>query len=208
VLTGKCIERDFVGPCHLDNAVHRFAHGKLGQRGHDIIRRDGLQKCRRQVDLAAFVCRLADCADELEELSRAQNRKGKGYVMPDAGGRLRVKQVAAGGFKELEYRLVLERRRIRNIDDDVGARERLGQSLARDRIDSSLRENLTLRGEYCSVPQMGDTRRSCALVPFWPIADEVASVSTAGTTPKAQKFVPALSSSLTLCPIRSTGVVF
>src|SRR5262245_44907594 len=150
MLPGEGVEWDLLGTGNLDNAVHRFAQGELGQRCHDIIRRDGLQKSRRQMDLVSFDGRLDDPTDELEELGRSQDRKGnlrspdepllrhlgakiaafgkaigtdyrERHVVTYAGGRFGGKQVAARGLEELENRLVLERRRIRHVDDDAGA---------------------------------------------------------------------------------------
>ena len=56
--------------------------------------------------------------------------------MPHAGGRLRGKEIAAGRLEELQDRLVLERGRVRHVDDDLSAGKRLGQSLARDGVDA------------------------------------------------------------------------
>ena len=56
--------------------------------------------------------------------------------MADAGGRFRREEVAAGGLEELQDRLVLERWRVRHVDDDLGAGKRLGQALAGDGVDA------------------------------------------------------------------------
>ena len=58
------------------------------------------------------------------------------HVMLHAGGRLGGEQVAARGFEELQDRTIVERGRVRHVDDDLGADERFGQPLARDGVDA------------------------------------------------------------------------
>ena len=137
----------------------------VGQRGGDVVRRDGLHRAGDRRTVSPVGARLDDAADELEELGRAEDRVGNAGgldqvllgqlgaevaalrqavgaddrqrdVMPHAGGRFRGEQVAAGGLEELQDRLVLERRRVRHVDDDLGAGERLGQPLAGDGVDA------------------------------------------------------------------------
>ena len=57
-------------------------------------------------------------------------------MMPHASGRFRGKEVATRRLEELQNRLVLERRRIRHVDDNLSARKRFSQSLARDGVDA------------------------------------------------------------------------
>src|SRR5262245_35971187 len=52
----------------FDRAVQRFLDCDIGQRGSDIIRRDGLRKGRRQPNRLPVGSRLGDAAHELEEL--------------------------------------------------------------------------------------------------------------------------------------------
>ena len=57
-------------------------------------------------------------------------------MMAHAGGRFGGQQVAAGGLEELHGHLVLERGRVRHVDDDLGVCKRLGQPLAGDGVDA------------------------------------------------------------------------
>jgi hypothetical protein len=56
--------------------------------------------------------------------------------MPNTGGRFSGQQVTAGRFEKLEDGLVLPRRRVRHVDNDVGTIHRLGQALAGDTVDA------------------------------------------------------------------------
>ena len=57
-------------------------------------------------------------------------------VMLDAGSGFGGEQIAARRLEELQHRLVLERRRVRQVDDDLRARQRFGQPLAGDGVDA------------------------------------------------------------------------
>src|SRR5690606_199943 len=73
----------------------------------------------------------------------------KREMVPHAGGRLRGKQIAAGRLEELEGRLVLEGGRVCQVDNDLCARQRPGQSLAGDGVDAGVGRrghNLVTRG--------------------------------------------------------------
>ena len=59
-------------------------------------------------------------------------------MMLHVGGLLRGHQVAARVLEEFEHRLVFPRRRVRQIDDDLCAEERLFQSLARDGVNAGV----------------------------------------------------------------------
>jgi hypothetical protein len=59
--------------------------------------------------------------------------------MTHAGGRLGCQQVAGRDLEELQYRLILEGRRIRHVDYHLRAGQRGGQALARQRVDSGVR---------------------------------------------------------------------
>ncbi len=59
-------------------------------------------------------------------------------MMLHAGGLFRGHQVAARSLEEFEHRLVLPHRRVRQIDDNLCAGERLFQSLARDSVDAGI----------------------------------------------------------------------
>ncbi|MNR45522.1 hypothetical protein D3C85_1643770 [compost metagenome] len=54
--------------------------------------------------------------------------------MTDAGGSFGRQQVTTRGFEELEHGLVLPRRRVRHVDDDLCTIHRLGQALAGDAV--------------------------------------------------------------------------
>src|SRR5262245_57664179 len=56
--------------------------------------------------------------------------------MPHASGRFRGKEVMACRLEEFQNRLVLERRRVRHVDDDLSACKRLGQSLTSEDVDA------------------------------------------------------------------------
>src|SRR5262249_55968643 len=51
------------------------------------------------------------------------------------GSRVRGEDVAVRSLEELKHRLVLPRRRVRHIDDDVRPGERLGQPIAGDGVE-------------------------------------------------------------------------
>jgi hypothetical protein len=53
-------------------------------------------------------------------------------MMADARGRLRGEEIASRRFEELQDCLVLPRRRIRDIDNDLRTDERLSKPLAGD----------------------------------------------------------------------------
>jgi hypothetical protein len=64
---------------------------------------------------------------------------GEREMVPHAGGSLRGKEIAAGRLEEREGRLVLEGGRVCQVDDNLSARKRLGQSLAGDGVDARVR---------------------------------------------------------------------
>jgi hypothetical protein len=57
-------------------------------------------------------------------------------MVPNAGCGLGREKVAAGGLEEFQYRLVLPRRCVRQVDDNLSAGERLRQSLTSDGVDA------------------------------------------------------------------------
>src|SRR5437016_1786441 len=59
--------------------------------------------------------------------------------MADAGCGFGVEEIAGRRAEELHHRRFLERRGVRDVDDDGGAVEDLGQSLARERVDAGVR---------------------------------------------------------------------
>ena len=60
------------------------------------------------------------------------------HVVLDARRLLGREQVAGRGLEELEHRRVLERGRVGDVDDDVGALEHLGQAFAGERVDAGV----------------------------------------------------------------------
>ena len=156
---------DRFGTRQLDRAVQRLLDGDVGQRGGDVIRHDGLHQGGRQPNRLPVGGRLGDAAHELEELRRADDRVGNlggldqvflGHlraevttrkqaigadnrqrnVMSHAGGRFGGKEVAPRRLEELQDGLVLERRRVRHVDDDLSACKRFSQSLAGEGVDA------------------------------------------------------------------------
>jgi hypothetical protein len=57
-------------------------------------------------------------------------------MVPHARRRLRREDVAGRGGEELQHRRLLERRRVRHVDDHLGVRERVGQAFAGEGVDS------------------------------------------------------------------------
>ena len=57
-------------------------------------------------------------------------------VVADAGVVLGREQVAGGGREELHHRLVLERGRVRDVDDHLGPVDHLREALAGERVDA------------------------------------------------------------------------
>jgi hypothetical protein len=132
----------------------------FGQGLGDVVGGDRLDQGRGEVNFVADGARLDDADHEREELGRAQDgvgdRRGldqvflrqlgaeiaaglqalcpdhrQGDVVGDAGGLFRGQQVAARGLEEVQRGGVLERRRVGDVDDDLGAGQRLGQTLRR-----------------------------------------------------------------------------
>ena len=59
--------------------------------------------------------------------------------MTDAGGGFRCKKITPGRREEFQRGLLLERRRVRKIDDDLRPGERGGQPFSRDGVHSGVR---------------------------------------------------------------------
>jgi hypothetical protein len=56
--------------------------------------------------------------------------------MSYASGRFRGKEVTPCCLEELQNCLILERRRVRHVDDDLSACKRFSQSLASEGVDA------------------------------------------------------------------------
>ena len=157
------VERHGLGTGDFDRAIDRRCQRDIGERRHHVVGRHRLDQRRRQANLLADGGRLRNAADKLEELRGTQDGVrnagrldevflrdlgpeiavlGKpfaaddrqGNVMANAGGRFRSQQVTARRFEEVEDGLVFPRRRVRHVDDDIGAVHRLGQALAGDAV--------------------------------------------------------------------------
>ena len=116
----------------------------------------------------AVDARVGDASDELEELRCAEDRVRDGArlhrlllrelrteiaairesvgaddrqrdVVPHAGGRFRGQDVPRRGLEEVQHRRVVPDGRVRHVDDDLGTLERVGQPLARERVDAGVR---------------------------------------------------------------------
>ncbi|MND79247.1 hypothetical protein D3C80_709780 [compost metagenome] len=157
-----------LGAGNLDDAVDRRRKGRIRNEICNVIGGDRLQKARRQTCRVAYGSRLGDAAEEFHELRRVDDRignagipddlflsdlgahvtalgqaigtdNGKRDVMLYAGGLFRRRQIAARCLKEFEYGLVLEGRRVCQVDNDGGSGERLGETFTRDRVDAGVR---------------------------------------------------------------------
>ena len=56
--------------------------------------------------------------------------------MPDAGGFFGGREVAAGRLEEFQHGLVFERRRVGDVDDDLGSGHGRSQAFAGDGVDA------------------------------------------------------------------------
>ena len=157
------VERHGLGTGDFDRAVDRRCQRDIGERRHHVVGRDRLDQRRRQANLLADGGRLGNAADKLEELRGTQDGVGnagrldevflrdlgpeiavlgkpfatddrQGNVMANAGGSFGSQQVTARRFEEIEDGLVFPRRRVRHVDDDIGAIHRFGQALAGDAV--------------------------------------------------------------------------
>src|SRR5690348_5853768 len=59
-------------------------------------------------------------------------------MMLNTGSGLRREKVAAGRLEEFQDRLVLPRRRVRQVDDNLSAGKRFSQPLAGDGVDAGI----------------------------------------------------------------------
>ena len=57
-------------------------------------------------------------------------------MVADTSDRLGFEEVAGGGLEELHDGVVLERRRVGDVDDDGGTFERVRQAFAREGVDT------------------------------------------------------------------------
>src|SRR5215472_7912256 len=157
------VERHGLQTGDFDRAVNRRSDRDIGERRCHVLRRDRLDQSWRQANLLADGGRLGNASDKLEELRRAQDCVGnggrldevflhdlrpeiaivgkpfatndrQGNMVAHAGGTFRSQQVTARCLEELEDCLVFPYRRVRHIDDDFGAVERFGQTLAGDGV--------------------------------------------------------------------------
>jgi hypothetical protein len=78
--------------------------------------------------------------NQLGHLVHADDRED--HLMPDTGTFPRGQQVVHGGAEEAQGRLV-ECRRVRHVDHDLGAFQRLVQTLARDQVETGSQDRQT-----------------------------------------------------------------
>ena len=159
---------EFLGTTNLDHGVQRRRDGEIREIGRDVVGGDRLHQCGRQANGVALRAPLDDAADELEKLGRTEdgvrnpraldqvllrhlrlkitavgksvgpdNRKRDMMLQPSRG--FRREKIAARRLKELHHGLVLERRGVRHVHDDLGVRERFRQPLASDGVDARVR---------------------------------------------------------------------
>ena len=149
----------------LDHAVDGRTEHDIDHRRDHIRRRDGLYERGRKMNRLTDGCGFHDAADKFEELGRVDDRVGnvggpdqlflshlatevaaglqavgaddrQRDMMRNAGGPFRGKKVAARGLEEFQDGAVLERRRVRHVDDHLRASKRFSQSLAGDGVDA------------------------------------------------------------------------
>src|SRR5215470_1754091 len=157
------VERHGLRASDFDRAVNRRCDRDIGERRCHVLRRDRLDQRRRQADLLADGGRLGNATDKLEELRGTQDGVGnagrldqaflrdlrpeiaivgkpfatnerQGNMVAHAGSSFRSQQVTARCLEKLEDCLVFPYRRVGHIDDDFGAVERFGQTLAGDGV--------------------------------------------------------------------------
>ena len=161
----QLVEVELLGTRYLHGSVQGRFNGDVGERRDDVIGHDRLDVCRRHTQALAVCALLRNAGDELEELRRAQNRvrhrrrldqillghlgakvaaflkafradHGQRHVMAHPSHGFRVEQIASGCLKEPHDRVVLERRRVCDIDDDLGAGQCFCKTLAGQCVDS------------------------------------------------------------------------
>ena len=183
----EVVEAERLRSADLDHAVQRGTDGDAGHRRGDVLGSHGLNEHRRQTDDLAVGGVVGDAADELEELRGVDDRirdggpfdqlllsglrphvaalgqpigadHRQGDVMTNAGGRLRVEEVAGRGLEELEHGSVLERRRVRHVDDHLCALERIGDAFTGERVHARVRRR---RDRFVAgVAELGDELRA------------------------------------------------
>ena len=78
--THKVVEADFVRSRHLDNTFDRLCERGIADRTGDVIRRDGLEKGRRESNRLSSGVGVHDAADELRQ--RPLFRQANGRPLP------------------------------------------------------------------------------------------------------------------------------
>ena len=75
-----------------------------------------------------------------------------------SGGEFGVQEVPGRGLEEIEHRVVVRNRRVRDVDDDLRAIKRVGQTLSGQRIDAGVRRRS--HGVVTSVAELLDELRA------------------------------------------------
>ena len=157
------------GPTDLDDPVDRISDRGIGYRLGDVGRGHRRNERGRQTHRVTDRGGVRDGPDEFEELRRMHDRVGdrsrgdelllgqlgpkvsallgqsigadhrERDVVADAGHCFGREQIGRRPDEELHRRGVLERRRVRHVDDYRGAVDRVGKALARQRVHAGPR---------------------------------------------------------------------
>src|SRR5437899_640784 len=159
------------GTRDLADAVSGLAEGYIGERNRDFVGKQRLHQLAGDMDRAIPAPRIRDRADEFEELGGTQDRVGQAGIfdqpllcelgteiaatlepvgtddrqrdaMPYAGLLRSRDHVARPRLEKVQHRLVLERRRIRDVNDDVSACKRRLYALPGHGVDAPARRRL------------------------------------------------------------------
>jgi hypothetical protein len=147
--------------------VGRRSERSFGDGRSDVLRGHRLEMGRRKADIAAHDREPRDAPQELEELGGVYQRIGLAGIrdqlllgklgaeiaailqpigadnrernmMPDTRRLLGSSDIAARGLEEIHRRLIVEGRRVRDVDDDFGAFERPVEAFAGKRVDTRI----------------------------------------------------------------------
>ncbi len=165
ILSDEFIEAEHLGSRHFYRAIQRRIQGDFAHCTGNISSRDGVEEHRCQAHLLTFRRFIGDAPHELEELRGSNNRVrdgrffnelllshlraevavlwksvgpnyGQRNVMPHSRSRFVSEEVASRSLKELHHRCILERWRIRHVDDNLGIFQNFGKPLASQRVDT------------------------------------------------------------------------
>jgi hypothetical protein len=167
---------------HFNGATHWGAHGDAADCLGNVISRHRLNENRWQSNRRSDGGFIGDALDELEELGRVNDRvrdpsaldqyllsvlrsevgtvgyplgshHGQRDVMLHTGCCSVLEKVTRGGGEELHDRRVLERRGVRDVDDDRRALKGFGHTLAGEGVDARVWR--CRHGLMAVFPQLG-----------------------------------------------------